>query len=267
MDNIFLPKFLVLSKEEQKATLEALIFSSEETVTPDSLFNILISNDAFLKNRPNKQDEVEDLVESPSINLSFENIKKYFGELIDEINIELLQTNRPFKIVSFAGGYQYATRNEYGELINQFVKSKTKRRLSQATLEVLAIVAYKQPISKPEIEAVRGVNSNEIVNSLIEKNLIKIAGRSESLGKPLLYATTQEFLRVFGLNSLQDLPKLTELEELAESSAFISEPESVITITVTEEEDLNIVKKTNFSHFEIAENNEIPKILLKNITV
>ncbi len=265
MDNIFLPKFLTFSKDEQKATLEALIFSSDDTVTPDSLYNILISNDAFFKNKSSKNEEDKSNL-TDGINLSSDNMKKYFNELIDEINIELQQTFRPFKIVRFAGGYQYATRNEYGELINQFVKSKTKRRLSQATLEVLAIIAYKQPISKPEVEAIRGVNSNEIVNSLIEKNLIKIAGRSEALGKPLLYATTQEFLRVFGLNTLQDLPKLTELEELAESSAFMPEPESLITITVTDDNDLEIIKENNIANFEISENNEIPKIFSKNIT-
>ncbi len=264
METLFLPRFLILSREEQKATLEALIFSSEETVTSDMLFNLLITNDKYYKSKHPKQNDIDD--EELTENIPQNITPAYFDELILEINNDLVTTNRPFSIVKFAGGYQYSTRNEYGELINQFVKSKTKRRLSQATLEVLSIVAYKQPISKPEIEAIRGVNSNEIVNSLIDRNLIKIAGRSESLGKPLLYATTQEFLRVFGLNSLQDLPKLTELEELAESSAFLPEPESVITINVMENEDMEVIKENNFSTFEISEDNEIPKIKIKNIT-
>ncbi len=267
METLYIPKYLTLTRDDQKATIEALIFSSEETVTSDMLYNILITNDKFhkSKNNPPKQFDNDDFDNS---DYSPQNITpSYFEELIEEINIELIETKRPFSIVKFAGGYQYSTRNEYGELINQFVKSKTKRRLSQATLEALAIIAYKQPISKPEIESIRGVNSNEIVNSLIDKNLIKIAGRSESLGKPLLYATTQEFLRTFGLNGLQDLPKLTELEELAESSAFLPEPDSVITITVLDDEDINVIKENSFSTFEISENNEIPKLNKKDIAV
>jgi segregation and condensation protein B len=82
-------------------------------------------------------------------------------------------------------------------------------------LETLAIIAYKQPISKPEIEKIRGVNSNEIVNSLLDKGLIKIVGRSDALGKPLVYGTTEEFLRTFGLYSLEELPKLRELEDMS----------------------------------------------------
>ena len=88
--------------------------------------------------------------------------------------------------------------------------------MSQAALETLAIIAYKQPVTKPDIESIRGVNSGDIVNSLLDRELITMLGRSESLGRPLLYGTTSEFLRVFGLNALEDLPKMKEIEELIE---------------------------------------------------
>lgn len=184
-----------LSEGQQRAIIEALIFASDEPMTAAMLAQILQLDEQ----NPDSEDQ---------------NYTTYFDEVITEINADLAQTARPYRIVTIAGGYHFATTAEQGEYVQKLLKAKSRRRLTQATLETLAIISYRQPISKPEIEAIRGVNSNEIVNSLIEKDLVAIVGRAEVIGKPLLYGTTKEFLRIFGLNALTDLPKLREIEEL-----------------------------------------------------
>jgi segregation and condensation protein B len=162
--------------------------------------------------------------------------EEWIEGLIAELNAELQATARAFRVVSLARegakGFQFATNPEHGELLARLVKSKSKKRLSKAGLETLAIIAYRQPISKPEVEIIRGVSSSEIINRLLEKNLITIVGRSESVGKPLLYGTTDEFLRLFGLHSLADLPKPRELEELMAERADILETERPPAITL-----------------------------------
>jgi len=138
--------------------------------------------------------------------------------LIDELNKEYEQRLNAFRIVEIAGGFQFATQKEYGLFVGRLRKDKTRRRLSQAGLEVLAIVAYRQPIPKPEIESIRGVNCDEVIQSLMEKDLITITGRAESVGRPLLFGTTEIFLKYFGLASLHDLPRPREIEEMLESN-------------------------------------------------
>jgi segregation and condensation protein B len=150
--------------------------------------------------------------------------------LIDDLNAEYEETSRAFRIVEVAGGFQFATVREFGEYVALLSKEKQRRRLSPAALETLAIIAFRQPISKPEIEAIRGVNSDQVLLSLLEKTLVAITGRSESVGRPLLYGTTEEFLRIFGLNSLNELPKLREIEELMEEDAYSAERIEVVNV-------------------------------------
>lgn len=219
-----IPKFLEWEKEDRKAALEALIFSSEEALSLQSIFRILIINDLL---QGEKSDKKKIAALEQEISERFDFSAGHIVELIDEINSELEASSRPYRIVNFAGGWQFATKPEYGSLVQQIVKSRTKRRLSQAALEVLAIVAYKQPITKPEIEALRGVNSNEVVNALIEKNLVESKGRSKAIGKPLQYGTTDDFLKTFGLASIDELPKLAELEELAFDEEKIHEMDGI----------------------------------------
>lgn len=145
--------------------------------------------------------------------------QKELRTIIDELNEEYEMTGRPFRIIEIAGGFQFATTREYGEFVGLLARDKMRRKLSPAALETLAIVAYRQPVTKPEVEAIRGVNCDQVLLSLLERNLLAITGRAETVGKPLLYGTTEEFLRAFGLNSLNDLPKLRELEELMEEDA------------------------------------------------
>lgn len=154
----------------------------------------------------------------------------YLRTLIDELNDEYEASGRVFRIVEVAGGFQFATIREYGEFVAMLSKDKARRRLSPAALETLAMIAYRQPVSKPEVEAIRGVNCDQVLLSLMEKNLVAITGRSESVGRPLLYSTTEEFLRIFGLKGLGDLPKLREIEELMEEDAYSAERAEVITV-------------------------------------
>jgi segregation and condensation protein B len=133
---------------------------------------------------------------------------------IQHLNSLYEQESRAFRIVEIAGGYQFATRAEYSDYVARLSKEKSRRRLSGASLETLAIVAYKQPVSKVDIENIRGVNCDEVLKSLLEKNLVTITGRAEAVGRPLLYGTTTDFLRHFGLHDLGDLPRPREIEEL-----------------------------------------------------
>ncbi len=156
--------------------------------------------------------------------------QRYIRRLIEELNLEYDETRRAFRIVEVAGGFQFATIRDYGEWVALLSKEKLRRRLSPAALETLAIIAYRQPVSKPEIESIRGVNCDQVLLSLLEKNLVSITGRSEGVGRPLLYGTTDDFLRAFGLNTVTDLPKLREIEELMEEDAFTAERTEVITV-------------------------------------
>ena len=135
-------------------------------------------------------------------------------ETIDLLNSEYSREERSFHIVQVAGGYQFATRPTYAPWIKKLYRGRRLSRLSTAALESLAIIAFQGPIIRSEIEAIRGVSVEGVLKTLLERNLISVIGRQDSPGRPLLYATTQEFLIYFGLNSISDLPKPKELEEL-----------------------------------------------------
>ncbi|MCX7930770.1 MAG: SMC-Scp complex subunit ScpB [Chlorobi bacterium] len=183
-----------LSRQRQCRIVEAIIFASDQPVMLEQFRAALdIANP--------------------------EQLAELIGDRITEINAELEATDRPYRIVSIAGGWQFSTLPDYGAMVAEFFQRKEQRRFSRAALEVLAIIAYKQPVTKSEIDAIRGVNSAETIATLLERNLITIAGRSASLGKPLLYATTEQFLQTFGLGSLADLPKPREIDELFRSRA------------------------------------------------
>ena len=133
---------------------------------------------------------------------------------VDELNDEYAQTGRSFRITEVAGGFQLMIHPEFAPWIRQLMKERIPPRLSQASLETLAILAFKQPITKAEVEHIRGVSVDGVIRQLMEKSLVRIAGRSDAPGRPLLYGTTRDFLKHFGLKTLSDLPKLRELEEL-----------------------------------------------------
>lgn len=136
---------------------------------------------------------------------------KPVNEAIKRLNAEYEQQDRSFRIEQVAGGYQILTLAKFKGALGRLHKTKVDNKLSPAAMEALAIVAYRQPILRADIEAVRGVSTGEVLRSLMDRNLIKIVGRAEEIGRPMLYGTTKRFLEVFGLATLKDLPKVEEL--------------------------------------------------------
>ena len=131
---------------------------------------------------------------------------KPIRKAIRTLNDQYGQTGRSFRIEQVAGGFQLLTLPQFGEFLNRLHQREADAKLTKAALETLAIIAYKQPILRADIEAIRGVACGETIRSLMEKHLVKIAGRAEIPGRPILYGTTKRFLELFGLNSLKDLP-------------------------------------------------------------
>ena len=142
--------------------------------------------------------------------------KKEITEALGELERHWGEMGRSFTLSSVAGGYQFRTRPEYSHYIVEFNKEIKKFRLSKASLEVLAIAAYEQPVTKTEIEKIRGVDCSSSVSVLLEKKFIEIAGRKEVPGRPFLYRTTNLFLETFGLKNLKDLPTVKEIEKIKE---------------------------------------------------
>jgi segregation and condensation protein B len=139
---------------------------------------------------------------------------KAIRSALEELKEEHAQRKSGMCVVEIAGGYQMLSNPDYAMSIRSFYRTQKKEKLSKPALESLAIVAYKQPVTRLDIEMIRGVNSDGVVNHLLGKNLINIAGRKDVAGKPYLYGTTKEFLEYFGLRSLADLPKLEEFETI-----------------------------------------------------
>ncbi len=133
-------------------------------------------------------------------------------EALAQLRGDYEQTGRAFSLEEIAGGWQVLTRPQYADIIAKLKKAKGDRKLSAAALETLAIIAYKQPIKRVDVEAIRGAQSGELIRALMERNLVKIAGRDEVPGSPLMYGTTKDFLDVFGMKSVEDLPRPEEVK-------------------------------------------------------
>ncbi|MDP6959407.1 MAG: SMC-Scp complex subunit ScpB [Planctomycetota bacterium] len=131
---------------------------------------------------------------------------------IEELKSEYESTDRAWRMEEVAGGFQLLTRPQYTDTISRLQKAKSDRKLSNAAMETLAIVAYKQPIRRADVESIRGVQSGELLRALMEKDLVKVVGRDTVPGAPVLYGTTKNFLEVCGLKSLKDLPKPEEVK-------------------------------------------------------
>jgi segregation and condensation protein B len=134
-------------------------------------------------------------------------------QVIEQLNAGYAERQAAYRIEERAGGYQLLTLPQYAEYIERLVRKKDEGRLTPASLETLAIVAYRQPLTRAEVEAIRGVACGEMLRALMEHNLVKIVGRAEEIGRPMLYGTTRYFLEVFGLATLKDLPKSDALKE------------------------------------------------------
>src|SRR5687767_8319783 len=170
--------------DELKPVIEALIFASPDPLTPKMLFKLLESE---------PKEDVEAALES---------LKRDY--------------DRPggLQLVEVAGGYQIVTKPELHEWVRRLFHERTSQRLSVQALETLAVIAYKQPVTAPEIAEIRGVNTAGVVGTLMERRLVKIVGRKQVVGRPFMYGTTRDFLERFGLNDLSDLPKVEDMSEL-----------------------------------------------------
>jgi len=160
----------------------------------------------FITDKPLSVKKIVELIEDQEVT------EEVVQQLIDELATDYLK-NSALEIRHVAEGYQIATKPEYSEYVRRLYRERTALRLSPAALETLAIIAYRQPVTKAEIEETRGVDCSGVLETLLEKKLIKIVGRKEVIGRPLLYGTTQEFLKYFGLTSLSDLPPLEQFIE------------------------------------------------------
>jgi segregation and condensation protein B len=179
--------------------MEGLLFASESPISLERLHEILAPG-----------------------GLDRQAVKKVIADLAESLE----RADRAIQVIEVAGGYRLVTRKDLGPWIKKLSRPR-KIRLSPASLETLAIIAYKQPTTCPEVESIRGVNSSGVLKTLIERGLIKIAGRMDAVGNPIMYATTREFLEYFGLRSLKDLPTLQEFQEIMEEQEHKQEEENV----------------------------------------
>lgn len=195
-----------------KSVIEALIFASDDPLVAKEII-----------------DSIKEIDGSDT-----EVTEEDIDQTVNELNANYELNGNAFMILKIAHGYVHATKPEHAKYVGYLSSEKSKRRLSQAALETLAIIAYKQPMTKPELETIRGVNSDYTLNTLLEKNLITIQGRAETVGRPLLYVTTDEFLKYFGLNTIVDLPKPREIEEIMKDEDFIEQKRRIMMSGVEE---------------------------------
>lgn len=199
--------------------VEALIFASDRPLTTLELTEYVNNALGFLEDRTT-MDQVEAAIEGI--------VEKYSSEFY------------PFEVVQSGGGWQFLSKKDFHKTIAQLNGDKFLKRLSPASLETLSIIAYKQPVTKGEIESIRGVSSDYAVQKLLEKELIVISGRNEKLpGHPLVYSTSRNFMDYFGINSAEDLPKIKEVlaEQLVEPTIVSSIDETPADLTATPEEE------------------------------
>ncbi len=211
MDNIY------------KSILEALIFASDEPISAQEIIKAI------------KEIDGNDTIITSS------DVEKSVTDLNEKFSTE----DSSFRIIPIAEGFIFGTKPEYAKYVGYLSSEKSKRRLSQAALETLAIIAYKQPITKPEIESIRGVNSDYMINTLLEKNLVTIKGRSETIGRPLIYGTTLEFLKYFGINKITDLPKPREIEEIIQDADFIEQKRKIMMNEIEENLEKDMINASD----------------------
>ncbi|MCY3548838.1 MAG: SMC-Scp complex subunit ScpB [Candidatus Poribacteria bacterium] len=186
-----------ISMPKPKSILEAILFAASEPISVDQFQAVLPELD-----------------------------KRAIRRELDELRQDYQEMRRSFRLVEIANGYQICTRPQYAEWIQKFYTRQVRVTLSPSALETLAIVAYKQPITRADVAALRGVNSDSVLNSLLEKGLVCIAGRKA--GRSLLFSTTDEFLQQFGLKDASELPSLDEIDELLNTPNMGEPTESLL---------------------------------------
>lgn len=179
---------------------EALIFAADEPVTAATIADVFAEVTG------------DERIDTEAIERAVETLNRKYAEHRLSLRVEV-----------WSGGYRLATVPEVAPFVRAMFAAEQERRLSRSLMETLAVIAYKQPVTKPEIDFVRGVNSDYAIRKLLESRLVAVAGRDESVGRPLLYGTTGYFLEQFGLSSLEDLPRPREIEELLQDPGFSRE--------------------------------------------
>ena len=198
-----------MKSSELNRIIEALLFASPEPLTQTKV------NGVFSPDTPNLK------------------------RIIEALNKQYKKESHAFEIKNIAGGFQLVSKKEYEIYIRRMLKKSHRISLSVASMDCLAIIAYKQPISRYQIEAIRGVDSSGVIKNLLGKNLIKIKGRDAGPGRPLLYSTTDVFMEYFGINRLSDLPKLKEITEIIASDPTLGKQMAVFDFESSKEKKLD----------------------------
>src|SRR5258706_5589760 len=208
-----------------KAEIEAIIYATETPVTVEQIA-ALVKDSILAQAAPEPDPENVVYIDASRLEgaaLNDAAIRARVRAVIEELTADYGSGSHGIEIRSVAGGYRMATKAEHHDLMRGFAKSlKPPIRLSLAALETLAVIAYKQPVTVPEISEVRGVDAGGVITTLLDRKLITTAGRKQVIGRPILYKTTKEFLMRFGLNEVSELPSMEEFEKLV-SESFQSE--------------------------------------------
>ena len=246
-----------------KAKVEAIIYATEEPVTISQLASLLrepvlaelraeeearlVLNELVSDGTPSPSEDAtepdssqqptyfsgellstDDLTEEQQAERTKEEskqVKAYLGQILDELTTEYAAAIHGVEVRQIAGGYRMSTKPEHHDVVVEFAKSlKPPVRLSLQALETLAVIAYKQPVTVPEISEIRGVDSSGVIATLLDRRLITTSGRKQVIGRPILYKTTKEFLLRFGLNNVAELPSMEEFEKLGDPQADLSTP-------------------------------------------
>ncbi len=185
------------TRQELKRAVEAILFAADEPVEAARMAHVFVEVTGTTDVAPQDVDAT-----------------------VEELNADFAMSGRAVRIHRWAGGYRLATDGEVAAYVKAYFEEDRSQKLSRTLLETLAIIAYRQPVTRPEIDFVRGVDSDYAVRKLLELHLVDVVGRSEAVGRPLLYGTTAHFLEQFGLDGLDGLPTLREIEEILDDPAF-----------------------------------------------
>ncbi len=200
----------------------------------------------------------EPLTEAAFVNAVGKRAKGKLPDLVSALNIEYGAQQRSFEILPVAGGYMLFTRPEHGDLIRRFLAEKARTRLSRAALESLAVIAFRGPVTRVDIDEIRGVDSGGVLRNLLDRRLIRVKGRAELIGRPLLYEITDEFLKYFGVTSVSDLPRHAELtRELGELRTADHEQETLSLPEAEEDSPVELVAepKSGNGHHKLTSQN------------
>ncbi|MBC8436554.1 MAG: SMC-Scp complex subunit ScpB [Candidatus Omnitrophica bacterium] len=184
-----------MAEDNIKAVIEALLFACEKPLAIEQIRKVL--------------DNMEGSV---------------IRGVLEELKSEYEEHNRGMRIIEIAGGFQMVASSGFSPFLKKLFKDRNNEKLSKPALETLAIIAYKQPVTRNEIELLRNVNVDGVMNSLLDKNLVRIAGRKKVPGRPFVFGTTRQFLEYFGLNSLEELPKMEEFSKITEELNELEKP-------------------------------------------